>query len=253
MKTQHIFNFPINLGTYRNFLDQIIQLAESKVSSYVCVVTVHQLIEAHRDSSFSTISRGADVVTPDGMPITWALKLLYKIKQERVAGMDLLPDLLKEAERKKISVFFYGGTQYMLNKTKSYLLENYPNIVLAGLYSPPFRDLTQTENDEVCKMINISGATLIFVVLGCPKQEKWMASMKDKLNATMVGIGGALPVMIGIQKRAPVWMQTAGLEWLFRLAQEPGRLWKRYFITNSFFIFLLLKEKLKQLNTSITS
>jgi N-acetylglucosaminyldiphosphoundecaprenol N-acetyl-beta-D-mannosaminyltransferase len=245
MNKQLIVNFPVHLGSYREFINEILQLAATKQSSYVCVAAVHQLIEAYRDKSYSHISRGANVVTPDGMPLTWALRLLYNIKQERVAGMDLLPDLLKEAESKNISIFFYGGSQEMLNKASNYIRQKYPKLVLSGSYSPPFRPLSKEEDEEVCNIINQSGAQLVFVVLGCPKQERWMASMKGRIDATMVGIGGALPVLIGLQKRAPVWMQHSGLEWAYRLSQEPGRLWKRYLVTNTLFIYLLLKEKLK--------
>jgi N-acetylglucosaminyldiphosphoundecaprenol N-acetyl-beta-D-mannosaminyltransferase len=142
-----------------------------------------------------------------------------------------------------ISVAFYGGTQTMLDKTKDHITRNYPGLHIAAMYSPPFRPLTTDEEDTVIEIFHDSGAALIFVVLGCPKQEKWMASMKDKIAAVMVGIGGALPVFVGIQKRAPRWMQNSGLEWFYRLMQEPGRLFKRYATTNSLFICLVLKSK----------
>jgi N-acetylglucosaminyldiphosphoundecaprenol N-acetyl-beta-D-mannosaminyltransferase len=114
------------------------------------------------------------------------------------------------------------------------------------MYSPPFRKLTKAEDEEVVKKINSSGAALVYVVLGCPKQEKWMASMKGRIHAEMVGIGGALHVMIGLQKRAPMWMQKAGLEWFFRFSQEPKRLFKRYAVTNTRFLIMLTKELLKR-------
>ena len=139
-------------------------------------------------------------------------------------------------------VYFYGGTRQLLDKTLEYIAEHYPNLVVAGSFSPPFRKLTTKEDDLIIEDINNSGAHLVFVVLGCPKQEKWMASMKGRVNAMMVGIGGALSVMIGNQKRAPGWMQNAGLEWMFRFLQEPVRLFKRYSYTNSIFLYLLVKE-----------
>ena len=245
MNTKDVFNFPIHLGTYDEFVEEILQLAICGTSSYVCVASVHQLVEAYYNPLYSSISRGATIVTPDGMPITWALKLLYKIKQQRIAGMDLMPDLLSGAAKKDIPVYIYGGTQKMLDSTNMYIKENFPNLILAGLYSPPFRLMSAEEDEVVCNLINQSGAQLVFVVLGCPKQECWMASMKGKINAAMVGIGAAVPVMIGLQKRAPRWMQHSGLEWLYRLYQEPRRLWKRYFITNNVFLYLLIKEKMK--------
>lgn len=115
----------------------------------------------------------------------------------------------------------------------------------AGFYSPPFRELTPVENEKIISRINTSGAGIVFVILGCPKQEKWMAAMKGKINSCMIGIGGALPVLVGLQKRAPVWMQGVGMEWLYRLYQEPTRLYKRYAITNTLFFFVFLKEYFK--------
>jgi N-acetylglucosaminyldiphosphoundecaprenol N-acetyl-beta-D-mannosaminyltransferase len=176
--------------------------------------------------------------------LTWALNRLYGIKQERVAGMDLLPDLLSLSSEHSIPIFFYGSTEEVLSQTQEYIKTYYPKIPFTGVYSPPFRPLTVDEECEVIDKINTSGARIIFVSLGCPKQEKWMASMKGRINGVMIGIGGALPVLLGVQKRAPRWMRKCGLEWLFRLLQEPKRLFKRYFYTNTKFIYLILREKI---------
>ncbi len=158
--------------------------------------------------------------------------------------MDLLPDLLQRAVASNLSVYFYGGKDDLLSETLKYLNLNFPNLKVAGSCSPPFHKLSAAEEEAHVEEINNSGAQLVFVVLGCPKQEKWMASMKGRINAMMVGIGGALPVMIGLQKRAPAWMQNAGLEWMFRFLQEPVRLFGRYSFTNSLFLYLMLKEYL---------
>jgi N-acetylglucosaminyldiphosphoundecaprenol N-acetyl-beta-D-mannosaminyltransferase len=186
------------------------------------------------------------MVTPDGMPLAVGMKLIYGLKQDRVAGMDLLPDLLKKSEEHRIPVFFYGGTPEMLKRTTSYCSVHYPELNIAGMYSPPFRSLSASENEGVVNEINQSGARFVFVALGCPKQEKWMALMKGRIQATMIGIGGALPVLVGMQKRAPVWMQALCLEWLYRLMQEPKRLFKRYAVTNTTFLFLLARTWIKQ-------
>ncbi|WP_207494065.1 WecB/TagA/CpsF family glycosyltransferase [Aridibaculum aurantiacum] len=237
-----VLSIAVSIGGYQEFLKNIIANALEHKSEYICVANVHMLVEAHNDPAFAEVLEKANVVTPDGMPLTWAMKLLYGFKQDRVAGMDLLPDLLLKAEDTQLPVFFYGGTKEMLDQTKQYLSVHFPKVDVAGMYSPPFRKLTEAENDEVVKMINGSGAGLVFVALGCPKQEKWMASMKGKIHAEMIGIGGALPVMVGMQKRAPLWMQKNGLEWLFRFSQEPKRLFKRYAVTNTQFIMLLIKQ-----------
>lgn len=239
-----VVSLNISTGTYAQFVERILQLGKAKTSSYVCVANVHMTIEAHWDKNFAQVVNGADLVTPDGMPLAKAIKSLYGLQQDRVAGMDLLPDLLTEAQKKGLGVFFYGGTDEMLEQTKNYVGKNYPNLTHAAYYSPPFRPLTTEEEIDIIRRINDSGAHFVFVALGCPKQEKWMANMKGKINACMLGIGGALPVMIGMQKRAPQWMQKMSLEWLYRLAQEPRRLFKRYFITNTLFIFLFMKQKI---------
>ncbi|MFT4031268.1 MAG: WecB/TagA/CpsF family glycosyltransferase [Siphonobacter sp.] len=238
---KRLISIDISMGSYSEFIDKWLAMAQSKQSTYTCVANVHMLVEAHNDPEFAATVNSADIVTPDGMPLTWGLRLVHNIKQERVAGMDLLPDLLKQAELKEIPVFFYGGTQAMLDQTKLFLIQKFPSLNVAGMISPPFRNLSDQEEREVIEKINNSGAQLVFVALGCPKQEKWMASMKGRVQATMIGIGGALPVMVGIQKRAPEWMQKASLEWLYRLFQEPGRLFKRYAVTNTTYLLLLMR------------
>ncbi len=238
------FSLQISLGPYRNFIDNILDLAVAHESSYVCIANVHMLVEAQRSAEFRRMLREADIVTPDGMPLTKSLKLLNGVDQERVAGMDLLPDLLTRAENEQLKVFFYGGQLSMLEKTESYIRKNYPNIQIAGLYSPPFRALSQPEMDEIADHITDSDANLVFVVLGCPKQEKWMSEMKGRIPAVMIGVGGALPVLIGDLKRAPLWMQRNSLEWLYRLMQEPTRLFKRYLVTNTIYLYLVISTKI---------
>ncbi len=238
-----IISLNITSGTYNSFLDNIVNLAKEKKSSYVCVANVHMTIEAYDDSDFCEIVNKADIVTPDGMPLAKAFKILYGVKQDRVAGMDLLPDLLEISERIGLSVYFYGGTDLMLDKTKNFINNKYPNLKMAGLFSPPFRILNEIEKKEVSEKINSSEPNIVFVVLGCPKQERWMAENKGIINACMIGVGGALPVLIGEQKRAPKWMQSLSLEWLYRFFQEPKRLFRRYFYTNTKFLYLLFKNK----------
>lgn len=242
---KRVISIDVTSQPYTRFLDDSINLALGFTSSYICVANVHMLVEASQDKDFSNIVNGADLVTPDGVPLAKSIQILHGIPQERVAGMDLLPDLLGSSEKKGIKVFFYGGTEAMLNRTKKFCKINYPKLNIAGCISPPFRPLIHEEEEEYVREINESGAGFVFVALGCPKQEKWMASMKGRINACMIGIGGALPVMIGIQKRSPKWMQNSGLEWMFRLYQEPRRLFGRYFKTNTVFIYLFIKEFLK--------
>lgn len=241
-----LFSLSVSTGSYDQISNAIIDNALMDRNDYVCCANVHMIIEGMKNNYFAATVNNASIVTTDGMPVSWALKLVYGINQERVSGMDLLPDLIKASQAKNIPIFFYGGSPFLLASTERFLDTYFPDLRIAGMYSPPFRDLTEEEESQVAERINLSGAKLIFVVLGCPKQEKWMGRMKGKINATMIGIGGALPVFLGIQKRAPVWMQKNGLEWLFRLYQEPRRLFWRYAKTNTVFLGILIKVILSQ-------
>jgi N-acetylglucosaminyldiphosphoundecaprenol N-acetyl-beta-D-mannosaminyltransferase len=251
LSKKRIITIDVSTGTYDSFVNAITHLGSIRQSSYVCVANVHMVIEAYQSASFQNIVNSSDIVTPDGMPLAKAFQTLYNIDQERVDGMSLLPRLLEECIKSNLSVYFYGGSQDLLNQTRSYLKEEFSKLNIAGMYSPPFRNLSESENQKIINEINASKANLVFVVLGCPKQEKWMASMRGKISAVMVGVGGALPVMIGLQKRAPKWMRENSLEWFYRLAQEPSRLFKRYFITNSIFVVLFLREQLVIKNNSL--
>ena len=237
-----LLNVNVSTGRYEDFVTKIIDASEARSGIYICVANVHMVVEANKKKEFENILNQAAIVTPDGQPLTWAFEWLHGVKQERVAGMDLLPDLITQATLKKMSVFFYGGTNELLARTKVFLNKEHPDLIIAGFLSPPFRKLSNEENEQVIQQINDSGAHLVFVILGCPKQEKWMAFAHGKVHAVTIGVGGALPVLIGEQKRAPKWMQNAGLEWVYRLMQEPRRLFKRYVFTNTYFIYLVLKE-----------
>jgi N-acetylglucosaminyldiphosphoundecaprenol N-acetyl-beta-D-mannosaminyltransferase len=239
-----IIGLNIDTGSYSFFIDKILFFSSNSISSYVCFANVHMTIEAFWNPSFSEIVNNAELVTPDGVPLIKAMSFLYGYKQERVAGMDVLPDMLYNAEKNNLSVFFYGGTQEMLTMTKAFIESKYPKLK-HHYYSPPFRPLTVEEENTIVELINNSNTNLLVVALGCPKQEKWMAKMKGKINACMIGVGGALPVLIGMQKRAPKWMRQASLEWLFRLVQEPKRLFRRYFVTNFYFIYLIIVQFIK--------
>ena len=242
MHKLNLLSLNITTGSYETITKSILELAKERISSYTCVANVHMLIEAHNDVEFANVINQADITTADGKPITWALRKMYHVEQERVAGMDLLPSLICGAAEMKIPVYFLGGTEDTLDKTRSYAAENCKNLQIAGTCSPPFRTLSAAEEQDIIDDINASGAGLVLVAMGCPKQERWMSAMKGRIQASMVGIGGALPVMIGQKKRAPVWMQNAGLEWVYRLAQEPHRLFRRYAITNTTFIWLLARQ-----------
>ncbi len=239
---KRIISIDVSIGKYDDFINEILELAKKNISSYICVANVHMTIEAFDNPNFQKIVNNSIITTPDGMPLVMALRLIYGIKQERIPGPDLMPVLLKELEKNNLSAFFYGSTIKILNEMKKRLQEEYPELKVVGMFSPPFRELTDDEKRNIIAIINNSGANVVFVSLGCPKQEKWMAEMKGKINAVMIGVGAAFPIFAGMQKRAPKWMQKLCLEWFYRLYKEPKRLFKRYYYTNTKFIFLLIKE-----------
>jgi N-acetylglucosaminyldiphosphoundecaprenol N-acetyl-beta-D-mannosaminyltransferase len=242
MDRRPIFGSVITLGSYNSFLDRIIELAAQKVPSYVCFANVHMVVEASRDHNFMRVINQANIVAPDGRPLSIFLKMFHKIKQDRVCGMDLLPDLMRRAEASGRSIYFYGGEQHCLDKIEAKAKKEFPNLKIAGLYSPPFRALTEEEKIEDIERIRDSGADLVFVSLGCPRQEKWMAENFKKLNACFLGLGQAFVVYADLEKRLPKWMQALALEWVYRLVQEPRRLWRRYLYTNAEFLRLTMKH-----------
>ncbi len=242
MEKRKLMDIGISIGEYGEFTEKIIELAGKKKGGYVCVANSHMIIEAHDDPEFARVVNNADIVTPDGMPLVILLRILYGKKQPRVAGMDILPDLILLAARMKLSVFFYGSTDKSLRKIIARASSEYPELIISGTIAPPFGNIPSEIIKEHFIEIREKDPDIIFVVLGCPKQEKLMAEMSGQVNGIMIGIGGAVPVFTREVKRAPAWMQKISLEWLFRLIQEPGRLWKRYFYTNSKFVFLAIKE-----------
>ncbi|RYU93730.1 WecB/TagA/CpsF family glycosyltransferase [Emticicia agri] len=245
MTHKKLISINISLGKYQEFIANIIDLGKIHKSSYVCVTNVHVCIEAFKSKDFANAINNADIVTPDGMPLVKGLKLLYGINQDKVSGPDLMPSLLEEMEKQNLKAFFYGSTNEVLSDLTYFCKKKYTNLNIVGTISPPFRTMSDTELEEDVRKINESKANIVFVALGCPKQERWIASMKGRVNAVMIGVGGAFPMLAGKEKRAPTWMQKNMLEWVYRLVQDPKRLFKRYLITNSYFIVLLAKEKLK--------
>ncbi|WP_202803609.1 WecB/TagA/CpsF family glycosyltransferase [Spirulina subsalsa] len=216
--------------------------AQQHQSKSVCVANVHMLMEAHWHPDFAQILNASDLVTPDGMPLVWMLRLLGASFQDRVAGMDILLKSCTLAQYCGVSVYFVGSHSEVLAQMRQKLEQQFPQLTIAGMEPLPFRALTPTEDTALIKKINQSGAGLVFVSLGCPKQERWIAQHKGKIQAVMVGLGGVFPVYAGLLKHAPEQIRQMGLEWLYRLVQEPQRLWKRYAQTIPPFLWLATKQ-----------
>lgn len=241
-KTVKVLAADIDVIAWEQAISRIAGWAKIHQSAYVCICNVHSVVSAMQSQEFEAILNQADMATPDGAPVAWMIRRKGHVAQERINGPDLMWRYCAHAEAAGESIFLFGGTQTTLDILREKLVQNFPRLKIAGMVSPPFRPLTVEEDQSVINQINQSGAGTVWVSLGCPKQEKWMAEHKGKINATMVGVGAAFDYHAGTIVRAPLLMQQNGLEWLHRLCSEPKRLWKRYLVTNSLFIFHVLKS-----------
>ena len=212
---------------------------------YVCVCNVHVVMEARRDEALRAIVNEAALAVPDGMPLVWVGRLRGRGGVRRVYGPDLTLLLCEGAARRGYRCFFYGGAPGVAEQLAEELSRRYPGLRVVGAEAPPFRALTPAEDEEAVRRINAAAPDVVFVGLGCPKQERWMGAHRGRLRAAaLVGVGAAFDFHTGRVRQAPRWMMRAGLEWLFRLGQEPRRLWRRYLVYNPLFVFHLTLELL---------
>lgn len=232
-----VIGSPIDIANWPKALSQLFNWAKNHESRYVCICNVHSVVTARQDKTFAKVIREADMTTPDGAPVAWLMRRLGVASQERINGPDLMWRYCAEAAKRNESIYLYGGQQSTLDILQRKLLEQFPGLKIAGAWSPPYRPLSDEEDAAVVEAINASGAGTVWVSLGCPKQEKWMADHRGRINAVMIGVGAAFDYHAGTIQRAPLWMQRNGLEWLHRLCSEPRRLWKRYLVTNTLFIY----------------
>ena len=241
---RYILGMRVDATSYGGATERVLAWARTGESRYVCVATVHMVMEAYDDPGFRDAVNAADLVTPDGMPLVWMLRLLGVRGQQRVYGPDLTLHVCRAAARESVRVGFYGGRPEALDVLVRNLQDRFPGLQVAYAWSPPFRPLTEEEDTRVVEEINASGTRILFVGLGCPKQERWMAEHRGRVRAVMLGVGAAFDFHAGRVRQAPRWMQHAGLEWLFRLAMEPRRLWRRYAKHNPRFVALALAQLL---------
>lgn len=241
---RYILGTRVDALTYDAAVDAVAQWARQGESRYVCVGNVHMVMEAHDSAEYREVVNQADLVTPDGMPLVWGLRLLGIPAATRVYGPDLTERVCARAENEGIPVGFYGGTPGTLVRLVARLKDRYPHLQIAYRHSPPFRALTTAEVEKEIQDIQDSGVRILFVGLGCPKQERWMAERRGRIPAVMLGVGAAFDFLAGTKPQAPRMLQDAGLEWLFRLASEPRRLWRRYLRHNPRFVALFLAQVL---------
>jgi N-acetylglucosaminyldiphosphoundecaprenol N-acetyl-beta-D-mannosaminyltransferase len=242
LEQRRILGMRVDATAYADAVNRTLRWSGEGRGRYVCVATVHMVMEGHDDRNFQRIVNDADLVTPDGMPLVWALRLLGVSTASRVYGPDLLPAVCQEAEKQRVAVGFYGGSPEVLERMMAEIRRRWPSLPIAFSWSPPFRPLTPEEDAEVVARINQSGARLLFVGLGCPKQERWMAEHRARSPVVMVGVGAAFDFLAGAKHQAPRFLQRAGLEWLFRLVTEPARLWRRYLYHNPRYLGLFVRQ-----------
>lgn len=227
---------------WNDAIGQVVAWGTARESRYICVCNVHSIVTATHDPGLRHALGGADLSTADGAPIAWALRQLGFPAQERITGPDLMWRYLQQAERVEQKIFLYGSTPDTLSSLRAAIGRAFPQLNVVGMLSPPFRAPSPAEDETEVAAINASGAHVVFVGLGCPKQEKWMAAHRGKINAVLIGVGAAFDFHSGMKKRAPLWWQRNGLEWLYRLGSEPRRLLRRYLVTNTLFVVGFAKQ-----------
>ena len=247
LASRYVLGMRVDATSYEDASRRVARWARDGRSAYVCVATVHMIMEAFDSSAFQRVVNGADLVTPDGRPLVWALRSLGVRDATQVRGTDLTAHVVELAAREGIPIGLYGGTPDLLETFARILERRYPGVRVVCRIAPPFRPLTPEEDETVTGEILSSGARLLFVGIGCPKQERWMEAHKERIPAVMLGVGAAFDFHTGRVRQAPGWMQVAGLEWLFRLLMDPRRLWKRYARHNPRFVVLFSLELLQGL------
>ncbi len=225
--------------------DYIIASAESLSGEYISLCNVHTTVMAMEDPSYRKAENGAALTLPDGNPIAAEQRKRGFPEAQRTGGPDLMEIMFKKTSgnNNKLRHFFYGSTPETIRALTKALSRKYPGIQIAGSISPPFRELSEKEDQKITEKIRAASPDIIWVGLGAPKQEKWMAAHKGSFDAVMIGVGAGFDFHAGVRKRAPEWMQRIGLEWLYRLLQEPGRLFSRYFHSNTKFLLNVVRDR----------
>lgn len=239
-----VLGVPIDALDWPEALARIAGWAARRESRTVYLCNVHSVVTARSEPAFGAAVQGSDLATPDGAPVAWLMRRLARNGQPRINGPDLMWRYCAEAAHRDESIYLYGGSPQSLQGLQQRLRTAFPGLRIAGAHSPPFRPLTADEDEAVVREIVASGAGTVWVGLGCPKQELWMAAHRDRIPAVLIGVGAAFDYHAGTLQRAPLWMQAAGLEWLYRLRKEPRRLWRRYLHTNSVFVIGALRQLL---------
>ncbi|HLM00963.1 MAG TPA: WecB/TagA/CpsF family glycosyltransferase [Pyrinomonadaceae bacterium] len=230
--------FPNVCRSHESAIEKVAEMVAAGGGGYVCFSTVHMVMESQDNPEYAAKVNGADFIITDGMPLVWMQKLQGAKDATRVRANDLMTMLCEYAAKNNLSVGFYGGKQEVVDRILERAKKELPGLRIAYAFSPPFRPLTDEEDALVTAEINRAKPDILFMGLGCPKQENWMAAHADKVKAVMLGVGASFDFYAGNVRESPEWLGNLGLEWLYRLTQEPKRLWRRYLILNPRFMFL---------------
>jgi N-acetylglucosaminyldiphosphoundecaprenol N-acetyl-beta-D-mannosaminyltransferase len=244
-ESRRILGVRVDATSYNPATETVLALAEADEGGYVCATSVHGVVEARRDPEFARVLDGACLVTPDGVPLVWALRALGVRDARRVYGPDLMPAVCAAAARAGIPIGLYGGTPEVLDRLIGRFLREFPRLAVVWAFAPPFRPLSPEEDAKVTEEILDSGARILFVGLGCPRQERWMAAHREHFPAVMLGVGAAFDFLARVKPQAPARLQRMGLEWAYRLACEPRRLGPRYLSIVPRFLFAFGGEWLR--------
>ena len=232
-----LFGVRVSATTYEEVCDAIVDAVRAAQPAVVSFYAVHAIVTASMDRDLLRKVNDFDVIAPDGQPVRGALNRLYDAGlPDRVCGPELMLRLCQRAALEAIPIYLYGSSPAVIEALSENLTQKYPGLIIAGAESPPFRKLSAEEDEEMVRRINESGAGIVFIGLGCPKQDHFAADHRDRIRAVQCCVGAAFDFHAGVKKPAPVWMQRRGLEWAYRLIQEPRRLWRRYLVTNTLFI-----------------
>jgi N-acetylglucosaminyldiphosphoundecaprenol N-acetyl-beta-D-mannosaminyltransferase len=245
-QSRYILGVRVDATSYSRATEQILGWASRRLSRLVCCASVNNIMAARDSSEFRQVMASADLVTSDGMPLVWLLRRLGIPDAERVYGPDLMPSVLEAAAGSGVPIGLYGGSAEVLDRLVQRLAARFPALHIAYAESPPFRVPTPEEDQRTTQAIADAGVRILFIGLSTPKQERWMYAHRGKVDAVMLGVGAAFDFLAGAKPQAPRWMQARGLEWMFRLATEPRRLWRRYLGQNPRFAVLALAQVLRE-------
>ena len=237
----------INVTNIDEAVGYIDKYLEQMRGEYICISNVHTTVTAYRDEEYRKVQNGSILNMPDGKPLSIVQKLRGYTQAGRVPGPDLMPAIFKLSEKRGYRHYFYGSTPETIEKLGIRLKEAYPRLQIVGMYSPPFRALTEEEDKKICDEINELKPDFLWVGIGAPKQEMWMWKHQEKIhNTVMFGVGAGFNFFAGTLDKAPKWMEKASLEWLFRLSKEPKRLWRRYILGGFKYLYYSAEYKLKK-------